>query len=394
MPNNPYAAYGLRDMPLPEPDWTADPAAQRAGVWRAVLRGRPLARAAIGPRDARCAAQVQADGEVDGAMVRPFLAEQLTWEPLPHLRVVHRYGVVATFELKVRPSSPYTGVFEPFEESLGIMRYAVAHPTWGRHPLQLGIALKLFRQNRPPANILFNSLYVARSTAVGSEADWCQPECSWSRALQIDAQSALFELFGRPISTAPADPRLTPVPNVDAAREVYGTLGAFDSAALTLGNPQGLYANRVTLLDTFRAGPNAVFGRPPVPYALELEHDWNVKWNWRNRTELDLRARLKRMTDQDDPRAMPTRLPWATVHARLKRSDAPVAVADIYRTSAFISSALADLRLRFPHSISPDPDHALAVAPGCTGYMAALARMEGCPVHAQAPTARRPEPTS
>ncbi len=390
MPANPYLAIGFRATPLKEPNWNALPLDQLAEVWRDVLRGRRLSACNPGPRDARSAAEVQADGEVDGAMVRPFLGEQLTWEQLPHLRVVHRYGAVATCVLAAAPDSPLTGVLEPFAMSVGIMRYAVAHPTWGRHPLQLGISLKLFRHRRPPANILFNSLYQPQDKSVATEDAWCRPQLAWTAVMRAHAQHDLDHLLVRRISTAPADPRARAVPIADANREVRGTLGAFETAARALGNPQGLWANRVTLLDAFRAGPYAVFGRPQVPFALEVEHFDGVRDRFNQQREhLDLRSRLIRMTAQDDHHAMSCGEPWATVYARPTISSGPMPVGQIYRTSAFISSSIADERLRFPHSTAPDPDYALASAAGCSEYMAMMARLGGCPAHA-APGATRP----
>lgn len=336
-----------------EPKMYHTSVAQQRHIWKILVRTRFASASERDrqrwPVDDRLPEEVRAAAMSYGALLSPFQSEHRCWESTARKKLLHRFGVVAPCELQTSLDSEFSGVFGPGRVSFGVVRYSEAHPTWGRHPVQLGVAFKFFRQDAYPANLLMLSQYAPREALSVPEA-WAMPSRLWTSQMKQRIAEELCGLLRVPVSTAPTDPSLISFPSEDARIDVLGTLSAFQWATERLGAPRGLLPHRTTLLDACRLGPSQLDLAPRVPFAVDLSHEPEFIDHFANQEYLDLRQRLWCLTA-----AKPDRVLFARLFGRKFPSDTPREIGKLYLTDSFLVSRAGDERLRFAHSAVADP---------------------------------------
>jgi hypothetical protein len=369
LPSLPPARHRQPPELYPEPDWFEPPLHQRARMWNQLVRTATVLPADALRIDLRTATEIERDGEHPSAVMRPFALPLSQWEPAPHRKIAHPYGVVALAVLVGDKDSNGTGVFAPFAKTPVLLRMSLAHPFFGHHPAQIGVAMKFFRWRTHPGHLFCNNPYTALALTSSRRRDhWFGRAEREERALQL--RKALSAVF----TSALPDPRSTgcreKFTSQTALEEIAKGVTAFDVAVEALGSPAGVRATRLSHRDICSRNVDTVYSRPYIPYSVELKFD---KWPTPSDVDPashDLRCILTKSTEQIPLDTALGGARFATLTMRDRREACPAPAAHLKLQSRFIASQDGDLRLRFPHPSAPDSDELFDRSVGCPGHLA------------------------
>jgi hypothetical protein len=379
LPPRSDSGAGILSSPYAEPDWYEPPLAQRARIWNQLVRTRAFLPASPLRMDWRSADEIEDDGEDPGAVLRPFALPYSQWEPAPHRKIAHPYGVVALAMLVGSADSPGTGVFAPYSRTPALIRVSLAHPFLGHHPAQIGIAIKLFRWRTFPGHLFCNNPY--RPLGGGDGDPRVRDRWAWSGGLHRGRQ--LKDALRCTFTSALPDPRSPCVrPDFafpDALEEIAKGVTAFDIAVEALGSPSGVVSTRLSHRDICTRNVDTTYFDPVIPYAVEMKLSNPLPDDLDREPDADLRSVLTRATA-----AVQLNTGWdgdtfASVSLRGRRDHAPTAAGELRLQSPFISSVDGDRRLRFPHPQQPDPPEVLDRAAGCPAFLHAVPACAAAP---------------